>query len=105
MTFLSKKMGKKLSLDAKQMALNIYDYFIAQNAKNSINKTVSIVCRATKTSRASIFRYLSERKSTGLRPPKKNLKRRKRVTQLDDLAKCEIRRIIYQFHETEKVHV
>lgn len=96
-------MGKKLSLDTKQIALNVYDY--SRDSTKSVNSIVATVCRATKSSRASIFRYLSERRTTGLRAPRKNLKRLRRVTGISDLMKCEIRRIIYQFHEEEKYHV
>lgn len=98
-------MGKKLSLDAKQIVLGVFSYHRTQNPAESINRTVSYVSRATKVSRASIYRYLKEKKTTGLRPPLKNLKRLKRVTGISDLAKCKIRRTIYKFHETEKVHV
>lgn len=98
-------MGKTLSLDGKQIVLSIYDYFCTENPANSVNRAISLTCRATKKSRASIFRYIRERKTTGLRRPRKNLKRLKRVTGISDATKCKIRQMIYKFHEEEKVHV
>lgn len=93
---------KVLKSDGKNIVYNVYKYF-CEKEPNKLHEDIikNCVC-ATGVSRATVFRIIKEKKITkGLKSPPKR-RRTNSVTEIDDFMQCAIRRIIYEFQNTEK---
>jgi len=99
-------MGKRTSKDGKTIIANVYDYFAKEYVTRPVREIAEKVSLATKKSKATIFRIKREKKISGtLSSPRKVVNKKNPVTDISEPMKCQIRRIIYDFHKTEKFHV